>query len=179
MLPFIEQDNLYKQLDLMKPIDDPKKPDIGDAKNRVHVRDLILPDTANDAPTLPVATFVVHDVSHALIAARLSAEYAIGVRHGCFCANPYVFHLLHMSKADVATVEGEVTAGRRKALPGAVRASLAPYNTEAETDRFLEAVRQVARGRIKATYVQAADGTYAPSGGWPRIPTALHAVVKH
>jgi len=128
---------------------------------------------------LALASFVVEGLHHGLVAAALSHEWGIAVRHGCFCANPYVFHLLHMSKADVATVEGEVTAGRRKALPGAVRASLAPYNTEAETDRFLEAVRQVARGRIKATYVQAADGTYAPSGGWPRIPTALHAVVKH
>src|SRR5439155_1621051 len=112
-------------------------------------------------------------------AAALSHEWGIAVRHGCFCANPYVFHLLHMSRDDVVAVEGEVTAGRRKALPGAVRASLAPYNTEAEVDRFLEAVRQVARGRIKATYEQAADGTYAPSGGWPRIQTPLHAIVKH
>ena len=116
---------------------------------------------------------------HGLVAAALSHEWAIAVRHGCFCANPYVFHLLHMNRDDVAEVEGEVTAGRRKALPGAVRASLAPYNTEAEVDRFLEAVRQVARGRIKATYEQAADGTYSPAGGWPRITSPLHAVVKH
>lgn len=38
------------------------------------------------AGVLPVASFVVDDVSHALVAARLSAEHAIGVRHGCFCA---------------------------------------------------------------------------------------------
>jgi selenocysteine lyase/cysteine desulfurase len=128
---------------------------------------------------LALASFVVEDLHHGLAAAALSHEWGIAVRHGCFCANPYVFHLLHMSRDDVLAVEGEVTAGRRKALPGAVRASLAPYNTEAEVDRFLEAVRQVARGRIKATYEQAADGTYAPSGGWPRIATPLHAIVKH
>src|SRR6266550_9525335 len=137
------------------------------------------PEAGAPGGRLALASFVVEGLHHGLVAAALSHEWGIAVRHGCFCANPYVFHLLHMSKADVATVEGEVTAGRRKALPGAVRASLAPYNTEAETDRFLEAVRQVARGRIKATYIQAADGTYAPSGGWPRIPTTLHAVVKH
>jgi cysteine desulfurase/selenocysteine lyase len=128
---------------------------------------------------LALASFVVEDLHHGLVAAALSHEWGIAVRHGCFCANPYVFHLLHMSKDDVVAVEGEVTAGRRKALPGAVRASLAPYNTEAEVDRFLEAVTQVARGRIKATYEQAADGTYAPAGGWPRIQTPLHAIVKH
>ena len=128
---------------------------------------------------LALASFVVEDLHHGLVAAALSHEWGVAVRHGCFCANPYVFHLLHMSKDDVVAVEGEVTAGRRKALPGAVRASLAPYNTEAELDRFLEAVRQVARGRINATYEQAADGTYAPAGGWPRIQTPLHAIVKH
>jgi hypothetical protein len=78
-----------------------------------------------------------------------------------------------MGKDEVGAVEGEVTAGRRKALPGAVRASLAPYNTEAEVDRFLDAVKQVARGRINATYEQAADGTFAPDGGWPRIKIPL------
>ena len=135
-------------------------------------------EPCNPGERLALASFVVDGLHHGLVAAALSHEWGIAVRHGCFCANPYVFHLLHMSKNDVEVVEGEVTAGRRKALPGAVRASLAPYNTEAEIDRFLEAVRQIARGRIKATYEQAADGTYAPSGGWPRIPSPLHATVK-
>jgi cysteine desulfurase/selenocysteine lyase len=130
-------------------------------------------------PRLALSSFIVDGLHHGLVAAALSHEWGIAVRHGCFCANPYVFHLLHMSKDEVDVVEGEVTAGRRKALPGAVRASLAPYNTAAEVDRFLEAVEQVARGRIKSTYEQAADGTYAPAGGWPRVPSPLHAVVKH
>jgi selenocysteine lyase/cysteine desulfurase len=133
----------------------------------------------SSAGRLAVASFVVDGLHHGLVAAALSHEWGIAVRHGCFCANPYVFHLLHMSRDDVSAVEGEVTAGRRKALPGAVRASLAPYNTEAEVGRFLEAVRQVARGRIKATYEQSADGTYAPAGGWPRIATPLTAGMKH
>jgi cysteine desulfurase/selenocysteine lyase len=124
---------------------------------------------------LSLASFVVEDLHHGLVAAALSHEWGIAVRHGCFCANPYVFHLLHMSKDEVGAVEGEVTAGRRKALPGAVRASLAPFNTAPEVDRFLEAVAQVARGRIKATYEQAADGTFAPAGGWPRIASAWHS----
>jgi hypothetical protein len=74
-----------------------------------------------------------------------------------------------MNKEEVDAVEHEVTEGRRKALPGAVRASLAPYNTAAEVDRFLEAVAQVARGGIKTAYEQAVDGTYSPAGGWPRV----------
>ena len=134
---------------------------------------------AREGARLALSSFVVEGLHHGLVAAALSHEHGIAVRHGCFCANPYVFHLLHMSKDEVVKVEGEVTAGRRKALPGAVRASLAPYNTAAEVDRFLEALTQIARGRIRASYEQAADGTYAPSGGWPRIADPLHAIVKH
>jgi len=83
-----------------------------------------------------------------------------------------------MSKQEVTAVEGDVTSGRRRTLPGAVRASLAPYNTEAEVDRFIDAVAQVARGRIRSTYEQADDGTFAPAGGWPRLGQRLHAVLS-
>ena len=136
------------------------------------------PEQRTNAGRLALASFVIEGMHHGLVAAVLSHEWGIAVRHGCFCANPYVFHLLRMSKDDVSAVEGEVTAGRKKALPGAVRASLAPYNTQAEVDRFLEAVRHIARGRVKATYEQAADGTYAPAGGWPRIESPLHAALR-
>jgi cysteine desulfurase/selenocysteine lyase len=130
------------------------------------------------APRLGLASFVVDGLHHGLVAAALSHEWGIAVRNGCFCANPYVFHLLHMDRQAVEAVEGEVTSGHRKALPGAVRASLAPYNTAVELDRFVEAVTQIARGRLKATYEQAADGTFSPAGGWPRIASPLNTLVK-
>ena len=130
-----------------------------------------------DGSRLALASFVIEGLHHGLVAAALSHEWGIAVRHGCFCANPYVFHLLHMSKDAVDAVENEVTAGQRKALPGAVRASLAPYNTQAEVDRFVDAVSHIARGRIKTTYEQSADGTFAPSGGWPRITSPLHTLM--
>ena len=130
------------------------------------------------AARLGLASFVVDGVHHGLVAAALSHEWGIAVRNGCFCANPYVFHLLHMDKKSVEAVEGEVTAGRRKALPGAVRASLAPYNTASEMERFVEAVTQIARGKLNANYEQAADGTFTPAGGWPRIPSPLKTLVN-
>src|SRR5439155_919614 len=57
---------------------------------------------APDAETLPVTAFDVDGVPHALVAARLSAEHAIGVRHGCFCAHPYLLRLLDLDAAEVA-----------------------------------------------------------------------------
>lgn len=134
--------------------------------------------TPSTAPRLGLASFVVEGLHHGLVAAALSHEWGIAVRNGCFCANPYVFHLLHMNKQAVEAVEGEVTAGHRMALPGAVRASLAPYNTAEELDRFVEGVTHIARGRLKATYEQAPDGTFSPAGGWPRIPSPLKTLVK-
>jgi selenocysteine lyase/cysteine desulfurase len=130
------------------------------------------------AERLGLASFVIDGVHHGLAAAALSHEWGVAVRNGCFCANPYVFHLLNMSKAAVEEVEGEVAADHRTALPGAVRASLAPYNDRAEVDRFLDAVGKVARGDLKAVYEQAEDGTFAPEGGWPSIDDPLKALVN-
>ena len=99
------------------------------------------------------------------------------VRFSSACPCPMDQLLLLVVQA-VEAVEGEVTSGHRKALPGAVRASLAPYNTAEELDRFLEAVTHIARGRLKATYEQAADGTFSPAGGWPRIASPMKTLVK-
>jgi cysteine desulfurase / selenocysteine lyase len=126
---------------------------------------------------LGLVSFVIEGVHHGLAAAALSHEWGVAVRNGCFCANPYVFHLLHMTKEAVETVEGEVNADHRKALPGAVRASLAPYNDAAEVDRFLDAVRQVAAGQLGASYEQSGDGTFSPVGGWPAIENPLRSLL--
>jgi selenocysteine lyase/cysteine desulfurase len=136
------------------------------------------PDSRHGAGRLGLASFVIEGVHHGLAAAALSHEWGVAVRNGCFCANPYVFHLLNMSKEAVDKVEGEVAADHRTALPGAVRASLAPYNDVAEVDRFAEAVGHVARGELKARYEQAEDGTFAPEGGWPAIGNPLQTLVN-
>lgn len=134
----------------------------------------VLGNPEESAPhRLALASFVVEGVDHGLVAAALSNEWGIAVRHGCFCAHPYMIHLLHMSKAEVGAVVDEVTTGHRKAMPGAVRASVAPYNTAEELSRFLDAVHDIARGKFRARYTQAADGEYEPAGGWPRIGVAI------
>ena len=79
----------------------------------------VLKESAGGA-ALPLATFVVEDVPHGLVAARLSAEFGIGVRHGCFCAHPYIVRLLGLDKADVARFREAALHRRRELLPGAV-----------------------------------------------------------
>ncbi len=114
--------------------------------------------------TLPVATFNVAGVSHALVAARLSAEDGIGVRHGCFCAHPYLMRLLGLSDEEVTAFRNEVRRGDRTRLPGAVRASVGINTTRADIDRLLEAVNRIANGeRAPVTYFQdPCTGDYFP-----------------
>jgi selenocysteine lyase/cysteine desulfurase len=121
--------------------------------------------------TLPLATFNIDGLHHALVAARLSAEYGIGVRHGCFCAHPYLLRLLDLTPAEVAEYRAAVLRHDRRRMPGAVRASAGLSTSHAEVDRFLAAVAEIADGKpAPVDYVQdPSTGDYWPEGtapGW-------------
>ena len=96
--------------------------------------------------TLPVATFTVEGVPHALVAARLAAEDAIGVRHGCFCAHPYLMRLLGLTREEVRRYREEVRRGDRSTMPGAVRASAGLGTGPGDIERLLGAVARIAGG---------------------------------
>jgi selenocysteine lyase/cysteine desulfurase len=98
------------------------------------------------ADSLPVVAFEVERMPYGLVSARLSAEHGIGVRHGCFCAHPYLLRLLGLRPAEVAEYRAAVVRGDRRHIPGAVRASAGISTTEEEVDRFLDAVRGIAVG---------------------------------
>jgi selenocysteine lyase/cysteine desulfurase len=131
-------------------------------------------------PTLPLATFTVEGVPHALVAARLSGEHAIGVRHGCFCAHPYLTRLLGLTGADVGEYHRSVLAGDRSRMPGAVRASAGINTTSEDIDRFLAAVGAIAGGSPSPVSYRQDPGTgdYWPEGdipGWSGPARALGA----
>ena len=122
--------------------------------------------------TLPLAAFTVDGVPHALVAARLSAEYGIGVRHGCFCAHPYLMRLLDLSADEITAYRHAVRAGDRRRMPGAVRASAGINTAPADIDRLLAAVADIAGGRPTARPLQprtpppATTGPRATAPGW-------------
>jgi selenocysteine lyase/cysteine desulfurase len=122
-----------------------------------------------DTTTLPVATFTLNGVSHALLAARLSAEYGIGVRHGCFCAHPYLIRLLNLSTDQIEAYHQAVRRVDRTTIPGAVRASAGLATTLGDVDRLLEAVADIASGRpTPVSYHQDTHtGDYWPAGDTP------------
>jgi selenocysteine lyase/cysteine desulfurase len=91
-----------------------------------------------------VAAFNLDGYRHPLLAAVLSAEHAIGVRHGCFCAHPLITRLLGVGDAEVERLRDDLRAGRRPELPGAVRASIGLGTTADDVDLLLEALGEIA-----------------------------------
>ena len=110
-------------------------------------------DPAGAASRTGVIPFAVDGVPHALVAAILSAEHGIGVRNGCFCAHPYLAHLLGISGEQAQTVRQRLLAGDKRDAPGLVRASFGLYTTVEEIDHLVGALRMIARGAHRQDYV--------------------------
>ena len=92
------------------------------------------------APRIGVLPFNVHGYSYSQVAAVLSAEYGIGVRHGCFCAHPLMVHVLQVDSGDVVQIRASFRQGTRPKVPGAVRASLGLGTTKEDVDYFVASV---------------------------------------
>lgn len=121
---------------------------------------------------LGLVTFNLDGLHHSLVAAALSWEWGIGVRDGCFCAHPYLLHLFGLDDETIEDARTSIRNGCKVDVPGAVRASLAPYNTPAEVALFLEAVAAIAAGDIGEEYVQdRVTGAYTPAAGLPPVPS--------
>lgn len=113
-----------------------------------------------------VLTFNLAGVPHGLVAAILSHEYGIAVRHGCFCAHPYLLRLLKVSDANVEQARiGIVVRHDKSDVPGGVRASIGIYNTKDDIDLLVEALTHIAQGSYRGTYrVDPPSGDYEPDG---------------
>ena len=96
---------------------------------------------ASPSPRIGVVSFTVDGVAHQQVARLLDRDAAIAVRNGCFCAQPYLRHLL--GTADSPELRRRFEAGDEAGLPGAVRFSLGIYNTEHEVEKLVRAVRGI------------------------------------
>jgi selenocysteine lyase/cysteine desulfurase len=94
-----------------------------------------------------VASFTLHGHRAEDLAARLSTDYAIGVRHGCFCAHPLITRLLNVPEAEAQRLHEELRAGREPDLPGAVRASIGLGTTLADIDALIGALEAITQRR--------------------------------
>lgn len=110
-----------------------------------------------------VITFNVKGMSHFKVAAVLGYEHGIGVRSGCFCAHPYVVHLLQLDECETSDWQRELLAGNKTNMPGMVRMSFGCYNDHSDVDRIVAALRKIAAGNVKGKYVvERESGEYLP-----------------
>jgi selenocysteine lyase/cysteine desulfurase len=111
--------------------------------------------TADEVGVVP---FTLDGCSSGYVASVLGHEHGIGVRSGCFCAQPYVTQLLSLRPADV------LAAATTGGIDGMVRVSLGGYSDTADVDRVVEALEQVAAGDVRATYHRRPDGEWVVDG---------------
>lgn len=93
-------------------------------------------DTLNKVAIIP---FNVKGIYHQKIAQILSEEAGIGVRSGCFCAQPYVQRLLNINKDEIEKFRKNPDLKR----PGMIRLSFGLYNTFDEIDVLIRSLKRL------------------------------------
>ncbi len=126
------------------------------------------PDHA--AARLGVIPFNLEGMSHFLVAAILGHEFGIGVRSGCFCAHPYILHLLRLNPAEASALRQRMLAGDKSDMPGMIRASFGLYNTIEDVEALVEALTRIGQGKYSGVYhQQRSSGEYIPENWNPQF----------
>jgi selenocysteine lyase/cysteine desulfurase len=102
-------------------------------------------DPRGAAQRLGVIPFEIAGVPHDEVAARLAAEHAIGVRNGCFCAHPYLAHLLRLGDTDRQAVQRRLAVDDHHDTPGLVRISFGAGSTLDDVDALIAALQAIVR----------------------------------
>ncbi|MTI71736.1 MAG: aminotransferase class V-fold PLP-dependent enzyme [Firmicutes bacterium] len=95
-------------------------------------------DTSKAQNRVSIIPFNIEGIHHAQVAKELSEEYAIALRNGCFCAQPYIQKLLKVSKDDI--YEYKDTFIKR---PGMVRISFGMYNDIKEINFLIDSLKKI------------------------------------
>jgi cysteine desulfurase / selenocysteine lyase len=117
---------------------------------------------------LGVIPLDLRGVSHFKASAILGYEFGIGVRSGCFCAHPYILHLLGLTPEQAGDVRHRMQARDKSDMPGLIRASFGLYNRLEDVDALVDAFERILRGEYHGHYIQdRATGEYRPEGWQP------------
>jgi selenocysteine lyase/cysteine desulfurase len=112
-----------------------------------------------------VISFNLGSAHHALVAAVIGYEGGIGVRSGCFCAQPYVARLLSLTETQQARWRRELLAGDKSRKPGMARISFGVYNSFEDVDALVEMLRRITRNEYQGKYYPVREsGEYEPAG---------------
>ena len=134
----------------------------------------------SDHARVGLLTFSLGEVPYDLLAACLSAEHGIGIRHGCFCAHPLMVRLLRVDDGEVDRLLDETRAGHHLRLPGAARMSLGLGSTRADIDALADALRAIATEGPQWTYrVDPRTDEYEPYPDPRPLPPLPMRLVDH
>ncbi|MEP7114835.1 MAG: aminotransferase class V-fold PLP-dependent enzyme [Ilumatobacteraceae bacterium] len=122
------------------------------------------PEGVGTTEKVGVIPFSIAGIDHGLIAAVLGYEHAVGVRSGCFCAHPYIGHLLRLDATESLVWVDRARDGDKRGAPGLVRISFGCYNDSHDVDVVVAALEQLIDGEIAATYRADRDGSFHPVG---------------
>jgi len=121
-------------------------------------------DPARAGEKVGVIPINLADTSHFLVAAVLGFEGGIGVRSGCFCAHPYVVHLLHLNAEQAATWRQQMLSGNRSHMPGMIRISFGCYSNTDDVDRCVAMLDRIRRRDYRGDYrLEMHSGEYLPA----------------
>jgi selenocysteine lyase/cysteine desulfurase len=133
-----------------------------------------------DHPRTALVTFNLGETPYDLLAAVLSAEHGIGIRHGCFCAHPLMMRLLRVDDAEAERLIDAARAGRHERLPGAARMSFGLGTTRADVDAVVDALSAIATEGPRWTYaVNPSTDEYEPDPDPRPLPSLSMRLVDH
>lgn len=90
-----------------------------------------------------IIPFNIEGLHHTSVAEILSYEAGIGVRTGCFCAQPYVQKILNVTSEEIQSI----LSCPNKPRPGMVRLSFGLYNSLNEIDYFIDVLYHIVRNK--------------------------------
>ncbi len=98
---------------------------------------------------LPIFSFRIRAadgslVHHQLFTRMLSDLYGIQARGGCACAGPYAHRLLGLDHQASEALFGQLEAGEETEKPGWVRLNLSYLHSDAQVERILSSVKELA-----------------------------------
>ena len=103
------------------------------------IPNLIIYDDFNTDAKVSIISFNIEGMHHSILAELLGKE-GIGVRNGCFCAQPYVQQILKISDEEMEKYKDKLLP-----RPGLVRMSLGLYNSYEEVYRMAEVLDTIGR----------------------------------
>jgi selenocysteine lyase/cysteine desulfurase len=134
----------------------------------------------SDHPRVGLLTFNLRSIPHDLLAAILSCEHGIGIRHGCFCAHPLMMRLLRVDDAEARRLIDETKAGHHERLPGAARMSLGLGSTQEDVDLLADALRAIAADGPRWTYaIDSHTDQWEPDPDPRPLPSLPVRLVEH